>query len=100
MKGLFTACWCLAVFLSAAAQPKPQPETLIFTNVNVVNTRQGGVEPGVTVVITRDRITGVGESGFCPRAAQHPDYQCQREIPDPRLVGYARAQRLRVPGVG
>ena len=66
MKGLFTACWCLAVFLGAAAQPKPHPATLIFTNVNVVNTRQGGIEPGVTVVITRDRITGVGKVGFVP----------------------------------
>jgi len=69
MKGLFTACWCLAVFLGAAAQPKPHPATLIFTHVNVVNTRQGGIEPGVTVVITRDRITGWGRWDLYPRGA-------------------------------
>ena len=43
-----------------------EPETLILTNVNVVNTRDGGVEEGVTVVISKDLITGVGKVGFVP----------------------------------
>src|SRR3984893_16742266 len=61
MKTSFIAWLCLFAFLHAAAKP---PEKLIFTNVNVVNTRDGGIEQGVTVVITKDRITGVGKVGF------------------------------------
>ena len=65
MKACLTACLCLAALLSARAE-KAHPEMLILTNVNVVNTRDGGVEEGVTVVITKDRITGVGKVGFVP----------------------------------
>ena len=65
MKACLAASLCLAALLSAEA-PKAQPEMLIFTNVNVVNTRDGGIEEGVTVVITKDRITGVGKVGFVP----------------------------------
>ena len=61
MKASFIAWLCLRALLHAAAKP---PEKLIFTNVNVVNTRDGGIEQGVTVVITKDRITGVGKVGF------------------------------------
>ena len=66
MKACLTVCLCVTVLLAAEAKPKDQPEMLIFTNVNVVNTRDGGVEEGVTVVITQDRITGVGRVGFVP----------------------------------
>lgn len=67
MKTLLAACVCLAAFLSAEAKsPKATEQTLIFTNVNVVNTRDGGIEQGVTVVITKDRITGLGKVGFVP----------------------------------
>src|SRR5579862_1152577 len=67
MKTLLAACVCLAAFLSAEAKsPKSTEQTLIFTNVNVVNTRDGGIEPGVTVVVTKDRITGLGKVGFVP----------------------------------
>ena len=65
MKACLTACLCLAALLSARAE-KAHPEMLILTNVNVVNTRDGGVEEGVTVVITKDSITGVGKGGFVP----------------------------------
>jgi Amidohydrolase family len=61
MKASLIAWLCVSAFLHAAAKP---PEKLIFTNVNVVNTRDGGIEQGVTVVITNDRITGVGKVGF------------------------------------
>ena len=64
MKALLIACFCLSTLLPADARPKTAPEKLIFTNVNVVNTRDGGIEQGVTVVITKDRITGVGKVGF------------------------------------
>jgi hypothetical protein len=66
MKGYLIAGLCVSVLLSAEAEPKDPPEMLIFTNVNVVNTREGGIEQGVTVVITKDRITGVGKVGFVP----------------------------------
>ena len=65
MKACLTACLCLAALLGAKAE-KAHPEMLILTNVNVVNTRDGGIEEGVTVVITKDRITGVGKVGFVP----------------------------------
>ena len=66
MKIFLTAWLCLFAFLSAVARPKAQRPTLVFTNVNVVNTRSGGIESGVTVVITKDRIVGVGKVGFVP----------------------------------
>jgi len=66
MKALLTGWVCLAAFLTAGAKPKIGSETLIFTNVNVVNTRDGRIEQGVTVVISKDRITGVGKVGFVP----------------------------------
>jgi hypothetical protein len=66
MKACLTACLCLAVSFNAEGKKNPEPERLIFTNVNVVNTRDGGVEEGVTVVITKGQITGVGKVGFVP----------------------------------
>src|ERR1700692_2639491 len=66
MKALLTAVLCLAAALNAEAKAKDGHETLIFTNVNVVNIRDGGIEQGVTVVISKDRITGVGKVGFVP----------------------------------
>ena len=66
MKACLTACFFLAVLFNAEGKKNPEPERLIFTNVNVVNTRDGGVEEGVTVVITKGRITGVGKVGFVP----------------------------------
>src|ERR1700680_47210 len=64
MKASLIAWFCLSALLSAATKPRTVPEKLIFTNVNVVNTRDGGIEQGLTVVITKDRITGVGKVGF------------------------------------
>src|SRR5882724_2237383 len=66
MKAFLTALVCLAAVISADAKPKAGSETLIFTNVNVVNMRDGRIEQGVTVVISKDRITGVGKVGFVP----------------------------------
>jgi imidazolonepropionase-like amidohydrolase len=66
MKAFLTACFCLAACLGVGAKDKTGPETLILTNVNVVNVRDGGIESGVTVVISKDKITGVGRVGFVP----------------------------------
>jgi imidazolonepropionase-like amidohydrolase len=57
------ACWCLTTLLHAESKPASAPETLIFTNVNVVNTREGGVAP-MTVVIKKGRIIGLAKVGF------------------------------------
>ncbi len=59
-------CLCLTTFAVAKSPAKTAPPTLVFTNVSVVNTRDGGIEPGVTVVVNRDRIVGVGKVGFVP----------------------------------
>jgi hypothetical protein len=53
----------LAALLSAGSKPKPAPATLVFTNVNVVNMREGGVAP-MTVVIRKGEIVGVAKVGF------------------------------------
>lgn len=53
---------CLSVFLFGA--PKPPTHVLIFTNVNVVNVRNGSIAPGLTVVIRKGHITGVAKLGF------------------------------------
>jgi hypothetical protein len=63
---------CLSSFLSAESKPKNSPEALIFTNVNVVSTRHGGIEPNVTVVIKHGRISAIAKLGF---VAQGRDIQ-------------------------
>ena len=45
-------------------RPKAATEALIFTNVNVVNMRDGGIAHGMTVVIKKGRIDGVAKVGF------------------------------------
>jgi len=57
-------CLCLSALLHAKSEPKTNSETLIFTNVNVLNTRDGGMEQGVTVVIKKGLITGIAKVGF------------------------------------
>jgi len=64
MKVSFLVCFCLSTFLCAQAKSKSGTETLIFTNVNVVSTRNGGIESGVTVVIKGGRISGMAKVGF------------------------------------
>jgi hypothetical protein len=63
---------CLSASLHAESKPKKPPESLIFTNVNVVSTRHGGLEPNVTVVIKHGRITAIAKLGF---VAQGRDIQ-------------------------
>jgi imidazolonepropionase-like amidohydrolase len=58
-------CLITGLFLVtlASAEPKPAPKTLIFTNVNVINLREGGVAP-MTVVIKKGQIVGLAKVGF------------------------------------
>lgn len=72
MKASLVAWLCLSSFLWAASmgeskaesKGKTGPDTLIFTNVSVVSTRNGGIEPNVTVVIKGGRIAGMAKVGF------------------------------------
>jgi hypothetical protein len=52
----------LSPFLFGAQ--KPPTQVLIFTNVNVVNVRNGSIAQGLTVVIKKGHITGVAKLGF------------------------------------
>jgi imidazolonepropionase-like amidohydrolase len=56
--------FCLTTFLWAAPKPPSSPEALIFTNVNVVDTRQGEISPNMTVVVKGGLITGVAKVGL------------------------------------
>ena len=51
---------------------KPPTQVLIFTNVNVVNMRDGNIAHGLTVVIKKGHITGVAKLGFVA-----PDHNIQ-----------------------
>ena len=76
MKVSLVVWLCLSAFLWAAStgesrgeakgesKGKTGPDTLIFTNVSVVSTRNGGIEPNVTVVIKGGRIAGMAKVGF------------------------------------
>lgn len=63
MRVSLIACLCLTTLLHAESKPASAPETLIFTNVNVINTRDGGAAP-MTVVIRKGRIVGLAKVGF------------------------------------
>jgi len=47
-------------FLWAASGPEPSG-TLVITNVNVVDTRYGGIEPNVNVIVTDGVITAISK---------------------------------------
>ncbi len=64
MKASLTVWLCLTTFLWADSKPKTHSEVLIFTNVNVVNVRDGAIAQGMTVVIRKGRISGVAKVGF------------------------------------
>ncbi len=51
MRTLFIVFLCLRTWVWAQPEPGPSAETLVFTNVNVVDTRNGRILPGMTVVV-------------------------------------------------
>lgn len=70
---LFLTVWlCLSTPLWAGSKPKPPSQVVIFTNVNVVSTRDGTIARGMTVVIKKGRIEGVAKVGFVDEG---PDIQ-------------------------
>ena len=70
MKPYLIVWLCLTTFVFAAK--KPPTQALIFTNVNVVNMRDGSIAQGLTVVIKKGQITGVAKLGFVS-----PDHNIQ-----------------------
>jgi hypothetical protein len=60
---LLAAVFCLTAFLSAQSKPAP-PESLLFTNVNVVDTRQGEVAHNMTVLVEQGRIRAIAHFGL------------------------------------
>lgn len=72
MKAFLTVWLCLTTPLWAGSKARVPFQVLIFTNVNVVNVRDGAIAHGMTVVIKRGHIRGVGKVGF---VGQGPDIQ-------------------------
>jgi imidazolonepropionase-like amidohydrolase len=58
---------CLNTLLSAQSKPD-SPEQIIFTNVNVVDTRDGQVSHKMMVVVKNGRIEGVARVGLIGQA--------------------------------
>jgi adenine deaminase len=56
---------CLTTFLWAGSKPKTTAtDILIFTNINVVNMRDGAIARDVTVVIRKGQISAVAKVGL------------------------------------
>src|ERR1700758_2732355 len=60
---LLAALLGLTTFLSAQSQPAPQ-ESLLFTNVNIVDTGDGHVDRNMTVLIEEGRIRSIARFGL------------------------------------
>ncbi len=66
MRVSFLACFCLSSILWSQSRLDLSPrslaaETLVLTNINIVDTRDGSVKPHMSVVIKRDRIEAVAK---------------------------------------
>jgi len=60
MKSATVGVLLCSSFLWAGSGPKPL-ETLVITNVNIVDTRYGGVEPNVTVIVKEGVTTPIAK---------------------------------------
>ncbi len=64
MRTLFVVFLCLRTWVCAQPEPGRSAQTLVFTNVNVVDTRNGRILPGMTVVVRNGQIQGVARFGL------------------------------------
>src|ERR1700740_1228782 len=64
MRVFLLAFFCLSQCIWAQSKVEPSSQTLVFTNVNIVNTRDGRILPDMTVVVRNGRIHGVGRGGI------------------------------------
>jgi imidazolonepropionase-like amidohydrolase len=67
MKAALVTFVFLSASLWAEKKPEPLPEALIFTNVNVVNTRSGTIDHNMMVVVKKGRIDGIAKVGLIGR---------------------------------
>jgi len=64
MRTLFIVLLSLRTWAWAQSGPGPSLPTLVFTNVNVVDTRNGRILPGMTVIVKNGQIQGVARFGL------------------------------------
>jgi len=64
MRVFLLAFFCLNQCIWAQSKAQPSAQTLVFTNVNVVDTRDGRILPDMTVVVRSGRIQGVARFGL------------------------------------
>jgi hypothetical protein len=64
MRTFFIVLLCLRTWAWAQPGPGPSSQTLVFTNVNVVDTRNGRILPSMTVVVRNGQIQGVARFGL------------------------------------
>jgi Amidohydrolase family len=65
MKASLTVWVCLTTFLWAGSKPKiATTDTLIFTNINVINMQDGFITRDVTVVIRKGQISAMAKVGL------------------------------------
>jgi hypothetical protein len=69
MRIFLLAFFCLNQCMWAQSRVEPASQTLVFTNVNVVDTRDGRILTDMTVVVRGGRIQGVARVGLI--AADH-----------------------------
>jgi hypothetical protein len=64
MRVLLLAFFCLSQCIWAQSNVEPSSQTLVFTNVNIVDTRDGRILSDMTVVVRGSRIQGVARVGL------------------------------------
>src|SRR5260370_23864203 len=64
MRVFLLAFFCLSQCIWAHSKAEPSAQTLVFTNVNVVDTRDGRILPDMTVVVKSGRIQAVARFGI------------------------------------
>ena len=64
MRVFLLAFFFLNQCIWAQSKAEPSVQTLVFTNVNVVDTRDGRILPDMTVIVRGGRIQGVARFGL------------------------------------
>jgi imidazolonepropionase-like amidohydrolase len=64
MRVFLLAFFCLSQCIWAQSKVEPSSQTLVFTNVNIVDTRDGRILSDMTVVVRGSRIQGVARVGL------------------------------------
>jgi len=63
----------LVTLLAAQTTPSAQPQAVVLRNVTLIGGTGAAAGPGMTVVVTGDRITAVGRDAAVPQGAQVVD---------------------------